>query len=251
VPPGRRRRPAHRLRSRALIDTIVIPRRFRGPAESGNGGYTCGVVAALLGDSAEVTLRKPPPLDRLLIVRRGDARVVVEDGGDPVAEAVPADVSLEVPPPVSLDAAEEAAGRYSGFDRHAFPECFVCGPGRPPGDGLRIFAGPVADRDDVVAAGWTPPPDLADASGLVKPEFVWASLDCPGAFATAAAERGVAVLGRLAARVDSRPTAGEPHVVLGWSLGGVGRKHFAGTALFSAEGELRAVARATWVTPRE
>ena len=40
---------------------IVIDRRFRGPAESGNGGYACGVFAR--GEEAEVTLRLPPPLE--------------------------------------------------------------------------------------------------------------------------------------------------------------------------------------------
>jgi hypothetical protein len=37
---------------------------------------------------------------------------------------------------------------------------------------------------------------------------------------------------------------------MGWPLGAEGRKHYAGTALYTAEGELLGVARATWVEPR-
>ena len=46
--------------------TIVrINRRFRGPPDSGNGGYVCGLVAQALGGSdCEITLHAPPSLDR-------------------------------------------------------------------------------------------------------------------------------------------------------------------------------------------
>src|SRR5689334_13904100 len=43
---------------------IVIDRRFRGPNDSGNGGYSAGLFAlAHGGDVVEVTLRLPPPLE--------------------------------------------------------------------------------------------------------------------------------------------------------------------------------------------
>src|SRR5918996_2619259 len=45
---------------------VMIPARFNGPPATANGGYTCGLVARLLGVDAEVTLRRPPPLDRPL-----------------------------------------------------------------------------------------------------------------------------------------------------------------------------------------
>jgi hypothetical protein len=48
---------------------LRIEERYRGPPDSGNGGYVCGLVAGFLGGSAEVTLRRPPPLDRTLLVR--------------------------------------------------------------------------------------------------------------------------------------------------------------------------------------
>jgi hypothetical protein len=45
------------------MTAITVPHRFRGPSDSGNGGYSCGVIAAHAGNPAEVTLRRPPPLD--------------------------------------------------------------------------------------------------------------------------------------------------------------------------------------------
>ena len=46
---------------------ILIDSRFRGPDDSGNGGYSCGVIAREHGGAElEVTLRLPPPLDEWL-----------------------------------------------------------------------------------------------------------------------------------------------------------------------------------------
>jgi len=39
--------------------------------------------------------------------------------------------------------------------------------------------------------------------------------------------------------------------VLGWPLGEDGRKLYAGTALYTADGELLARARQTWIAPRD
>src|SRR5690348_5738134 len=110
---------------------MLIDRRFRGPATSGNGGYTCGLVAALVGNAAEVTLRVPPPLDVPLRVEGTS----VWAGETLVAEAVPASIEIVAPAPVSFDEATRAA--EPDFDT-PFPECFVCGHARA--DGLRIFA---------------------------------------------------------------------------------------------------------------
>ena len=219
---------------------IVIERRFRGPTESGNGGYTCGLVAGFVDGPAEVTLRLPPPLDRPLdVVRDGDA-VRVLDGGTLVAEAKPVTVDVEPLPPPSFEEAERAA-LPEGDLESPFPECFVCGPHRAAGEGLRIFAGPL--RDGAVAAHWLP------AEPYTGPEFVWAALDCPGAYACGFGDRGVLVLGRLAARVEALPEAGERCVVVAWPLGDEGRKAYAGTALYGEAGRVLGVARATWIEP--
>lgn len=212
----------------------MIARRFRGPRDSGNGGYTCGVLADLVGNPAEVTLRAPPPLDRVL---RYDGERLW-DGDTVVAEGHCVELDVEPPQAVSFDDAVQAATPDLGSP---FPECFVCGHART--DGLRIFAGRVPGRD-VVAASWIP-----DES-LVEPRFVWAALDCPGAYATGVPGRGTVVLGRLAADVRRVPRAGERCVVVGWSLGDEGRKHHAGTALFGETGDVLGVGRALWIEPK-
>lgn len=191
-----------------------------------------------------MTLRVPPPLERPLRVERADDRVRVLDGETLVAEARALPLELEPPEPVPYEVAAARSAAQQDDSNHPFPSCFVCGPGREPGDALRLKPTPVAEGR--VAAPWTP---TAEQAG--RPELVWASLDCPGAFAIDPhLERGVSVLGRLHAHVAAPPAAGEPCVVVGWTLGGEGRKQFAGTALFGEDGRLLGLGRATWILLR-
>jgi hypothetical protein len=218
---------------------LVIDRKFRGPTTSANGGYTCGLLASFLHEPVEVTLRLPPPLERPLEVVTDD-RVELRDGEALVAQAAPVEVELDVPDPISFE--EAAAAALPEGDRDSvFPECFVCGWARD--DGLQIYAGPVEDRD-LVAATWVPSDDV------IASEFVWAALDCPGAYAVQFGERGNPVLGRLAARVEHLPHPGERCVVMAWPLGEEGRKLYAGTALLGEDGRTLGTARATWILPR-
>jgi hypothetical protein len=219
---------------------MIVPGRYNGPPASANGGYACGLVAALLGGEAEVTLRVPPPLDRDLAVVHLGERVEIRDGETLVAVGERTVVDVEVPAPVSLEEAAEASRSYAGFAHHAYPTCFTCGPERA--DGLAIFAGAVAGREGLVAAPWTP---SADAS----PETVWAALDCPGGWAVDDFQREGVLLGRMAARVERLPEPGAPHVVLGWRAGEDGRKRYAGSALLTADGEPIARSRSTWIVP--
>jgi hypothetical protein len=221
---------------------ITLPRRFRGPLTSANGGYASGRLAAFVhADVVKVTLLLPPPLDRTLDVRRERDRVVLLDGDAVVAEAQPSELDLVVPMSVSLGDAETAAERHVRIGDENFSECFSCGI-RAEGDGLRIYAGPVPGREPLYAAPWH--------VREVSPEIVWAAIDCSGAYAVGSAGRGDAVLGRMAARVDRLPAIGSACVVAAWPLGEDGRKLYAGTALFEEDGELLALARQTWIAPR-
>jgi hypothetical protein len=231
----------------ASSTSIVIGSRFHGPPDAGNGGYVCGLLARHVDGDAEVRLRLPPPLQRELHVRQGEnGSVLLCEGDAVVAEARRARLDLDLPAPRSYAEAESARKKYKGFDKHVFPTCFVCGPKRDPGDGLRIFPGPV-DVIGVVAAPWIPDASLADEDGRVRDEFVWAALDCAGGFACEPAEDTAIVLGQLSAHVATEVRAEERCVVLGWRLGSEGRKYFAGTAVFSESGELYAQAKATWI----
>jgi hypothetical protein len=227
------------------VEQIVFDRRFRGPPESANGGYASGVAAGLLGGPASVRLMRPPPLAKPLTVRRDGDRVVVVDT-EPVIAASPHELDIDVPEPVGVDEARRASEGYAGFKIHPFASCFVCGPERAEGDGLRIFPGRVGERN-VLAATWTPTPDLADEAGKVRPEFVWAALDCPGGWSAIGLVERPSVLGTLAARQLGDVIAGQTYVAMGWSTGSEGRKDFVGSALFTAGGELVAEAAATWV----
>jgi hypothetical protein len=152
---------------------------------------------------------------------------------------------------VGLEASKVAAEQYPGHRKHLVPTCFTCGPLRSEGDGLRIFPGSVAGRY-VVAAPWTPSASLGDSNGIVKPEFVWSSLDCPTIWALVlhgqpdTEER--AVTGRLAVELISPIVAGEPQIVMGWKVSESGRTRIAGGAIHSTNGRLLAKARHTLVT---
>ena len=229
-------------------ESINIPARFCGPSTSGNGGYVCGRVARHLAGCACVRLKTPPPLETDLRIEASGSEARLLDGSAVIAEATGAELNLTPPHAPSFAEAGEAAKQYAGFTRHTFPRCFVCGPERTPGDGLRIFPGP-AGRNGMVAAPWIPDASLADTDGAVAPEFLWAALDCPGAFAVMPVpEPGkAAVLGELCARIDEAVNPGEHCVVTGWLLHSEGRKRYAGTAVFNAVGLAAAVARAVWI----
>ena len=220
-------------------NTITIARRYRGPLHSGNGGYSAGLLAGFVDGPAEVTLRLPPPLERPLRVTEVDGTLVLLDGEAIVAEAVPATVELDLPPPPGRAEAADAEKRHVHYGSENFAECFSCG--FRPEDGLCIHVGPV-EGSDLHAAPWT--------AHEVSAPVVWAAIDCPGAYAVGGPGRGEVVLGRMAAHIARLPREGEECVVVSWPLGEDGRKLSAGTALFGAGGEPLAWARQTWIEPR-
>jgi hypothetical protein len=235
-------------------DSLVIPSRFCGPPGSGNGGYVAGRIAAYLDRPVTVTLRRPPPLATPMTIERGGDRTVrIHHGRTLIAEAAasPGGPAPEIPGPVSMAEARAVAGCARYYTDPVFPDCFVCGMGRGPGDGLRIFPGPLAGRP-VWAAPWTPDPSVTDAGGRVRPEVVWAALDCPSGIAAAeaaglAADTAI-LLGQMTASLAALPVAGEQCRVIAWPGSCDGRKLTAGSALAGPDGEVLATARTVWLT---
>jgi hypothetical protein len=245
---------------------IVIPERYRGPPQSGNGGYACGVLSGLLtgghfdladGRAAEVTLRAPVPLDQTIAVRHDADALSAHHGETLIAEAKLVALQMDLPEPASFAEALAARERSPSLkiglhpwlnqQRKGFhPICFCCGAELAPDQGLHVYAADIAGRNQVAAA-WTCHPVFADADGHVPPEILCAALDCPGQFAWLAAGTRTGLLGRLTARVERPVRAGEPCVVVGWAIGQDGRKFFAGTALFDAQGVPCAYAKAVWI----
>lgn len=229
---------------------LVVPARFTGPPRSANGGYVSGRLASFVPthEAAAVTLRVPPPLDTTMAVDRDGDVARLRVGDRLVAEAAPGTLDIDLIELVDYADAQEAATRYPGLASHPFPTCFVCGTEREPGDGLRLFPGPVTGRPDTVAAAWVPHHSLAGGEpDEVAEEFVWAALDCPGGWAVDLAGRPM-VLGRMTAQVDALPVVGDRCVVMGRLLGQEGRKTFTSTTAYDGDGRVLGRAHAVWLT---
>lgn len=230
---------------------LVIVSRFHGPEGSANGGYFAGCVAARAGRTVTVRLLRPPPLDTPLeAVELADGALAIMAGTERVGEARTATLELVPRRAPSYFEAVEASRRYAGFKHHRFPTCFVCGTQRSRGDGMRVFAGPIAQRG-LVAAPWVPDASLDGGGGKVRPEFMSAALDCPGFYAVSPDDR-MMLLGEITVHINRLVHVGERCTVIGWALeGSGGRKHAAGTAVFDEEGEVCGLARALWIQPKD
>jgi len=226
---------------------ITIDSRFCGPPNSGNGGYVSGLLAKAMGVPCQITLHAPPPLDTPLQLLASSEGAELRLGEQLLGSAKPHSFELALPSAIDLNTAAQAQERFRGFEQHNLPCCFVCGTNREPLDGLRIFAGPTEQNEEQVAALWTPDETLADDTGMIASEYLWAALDCPGYFAVRD-QAGLALLGRFAAHIAKPIKAGEQLVVCGWAQHHDGRKHFTGTALFNQQGEALAWAEATWIS---
>src|SRR6187431_3111693 len=110
---------------------LVVAARFCGPPDTGNGGYTAGLLAAgLSGGPVRVTLHQPPPLESAMVLAQEDGVLSATFGGAAFATA------------------RAAQSHYPGLVGHPFPGCFVCGPDRRPGGsdgGMGLHPGPVGD----------------------------------------------------------------------------------------------------------
>ncbi|MDD9969574.1 MAG: hypothetical protein OXR73_25235 [Myxococcales bacterium] len=244
--------------------SIEIQEQFRGPPRSGNGGYVTGVIAGLLmegkraPDAAEVTLRAPVPLDRALSVNGDNACIRVMDDETLIAEALRTSLILEVPEPATFEEAQgarDASASLRVSEHRAFkgqrrvgihPVCFCCGAELAADAGLHVYAAPIPARRQVAAA-WIAPEAYSNPDGTLPEAIVCTALDCPGQFAWLAEGKRTGMLGRMTPCIKQSVRAGEQCVVIGWTMGNEGRKHFAGTALFNERRELCAYAKAVWI----
>ena len=231
------------------MPSFEVDRRFCGPPQSGNGGYVAGRLASFLEVNGAVAVRlfSPPALGKALEVLAIDGGVGLFDGETTVAQARTVELSIEPPTPPSFADARDAAKRFRGFEDRVFPGCFVCGFERQEGDGLRIFPGDT-QADGLFAAPWTPDASLAvEDGGCVGPEFIWAALDCPGAFAFPQPEGKIILLGEMQVEILGDVELGEPCVLTSWKIGQSGRKHTTGSAIYGTDGTCRGVAQGVWI----
>jgi hypothetical protein len=224
---------------------IEIPPQLNGPAGSGQGGYCCGVFASLVRNPAEVTLRSPVPLGKPLVAFNEADSAAVRDGDRLIGEARSKAPQIEVTEPISLEEAGQARCGFVGSTEESFARCFVCGTARE--DSQRVWPGVVEGRR-MVATPWTPTDQWLGEGGIVRPEFVWAVLDCPASFAPLVDDSdAIVMLGRLTVEIRAETPMGEPHLIAAWPIAVDGRKHRTGAALFSADGDVRAVAEAVLI----
>ncbi|MBC7984354.1 MAG: hypothetical protein H7Y02_10925 [Candidatus Obscuribacterales bacterium] len=229
-----------------MAESIIINRRFNGPDHSAHGGYISGLLAAATGASVRVRLYRPPPLDvELQLSARPPDEWRLLDGKETIATAVRTSIYVQVPAPPTYVQAMDASLHFPGFKHSVFPSCFVCGPKRQRGDGLRVFPGPVP-HTTMYAAPWIPSTDLADPNGKVRPEFIWSVLDCPGYFASFT-DAQPALLGEFTVQIERSVHVDEACVIISWPILIEGRKRKVGTALFDEDGERCALGVATWV----
>ena len=231
--------------------TISVAAQFRGPPNSVNGGYACGMMGRLIGGPFTAVLRAPPPLDTpMSLIQSADGVRLESEAGDLIGNARPAEAATipEPPPPPSLAAAIAASPGFPGFHRPFHPVCFCCGDRVDEGVGLRVFTGQLAGAAAGVVAGpWTPNPVFADGEGLVPAEVIWAALDCPGSVSWVVSGGGGGLLGTMTGELIRRPGAGETCIVLAWPIERSGRKMTSGAALFTAAGELLAKSHQVWI----
>ena len=232
-----------------MHQTVTIASRFKGPPNSANGGYACGLLASLIDGPAEASLKAPPPLNtplKLLKTETGEAQLWHES--QLVGMARPASFELEAPAlpnPLTLGGNPvDAPGRPKKFE--PFGTCFVCGNDRDHPDALCLHSRLVEGAPGLVAAPWKLDQAFGNKDGFIEPIFLWAALDCPGYFACAAGE--AALLGRLTGHILAPLKAEGSATVIGWELGASGRKRRCGTAVFDSDGALVAKAEGLWIT---
>ena len=244
-----------------MQDTVVIPSRFRGPPQSGNGGYVSGVFAELLPHqpgAPEITLRSPIPLDRTMTVKKGSSETLGVDVFDDetlIAECRLIDspfFDFIVPPcpdPVQIEAAMPSSLAFTPNINPLLPNqkgfhpiSFCCGVEAEYG--LHVY--PAPHHHGHYAALWKTK-DTWAVDGKVPASFLWTAMDCPAQFAFMNASIRTGLMGRMSAEILALPKAGATLIVSAWTIAVQGKKHFAGAALFDETGEQIARATTLWI----
>ncbi|MFF0499705.1 hypothetical protein ACFYU5_25125 [Nocardia aobensis] len=231
---------------------ITIPTHIHGYPDLAFGGYVAGLLADRVGGEVRVDFRRGVPVRTpVQITDIESGSVLTDSDGTVLAEASPGSVELAVTPPPTWEDAV-VASRDSFAAGRAIPDCYGCGTTNTPGRGLRLYPWRLRDQD-LVAAAWIPDAELAGPGGHLTTENIWSAVDCPGGWA--AIELSGMSPGGLTAALTTRRIgpvrAGEKYLVWSWPIATSGRKHTVGVAISTPKGDLRVLAEALWIEPRQ
>ncbi|MFJ2738447.1 hypothetical protein ACIO3O_02150 [Streptomyces sp. NPDC087440] len=233
--------------------TVVIPPHAYGLPGVGFGGYAAGLLARRFdGGPVKVSFRRPLPLGTALEVRAGTEETYEITDGDGAFVHAQATDAVPLPPRIpTWEEALRAEKEHTLVDSpFASSDCFGCGMGREPGQGLRQNISALPEHA-MVAAAWRPDPALRPGSAPLPTEHVWGALDCPAGWAChlySDAPYGT-VTAYLAAEVLRPMVPGEEYVSFAWKIAHSGRKYLAGSAVATRDGELCAHAESLWLSP--
>ena len=235
------------------MESFTVPKQFCGPPSSGNGGYFCGSVASFFDIPIEVRLKAPPPLDTTMHIQRGADLSAVYAGERLIAQVRPLTESIEPVPMLDLEAASQcsAEGLRGSLINHPFPTCFVCGPQRSEGDGMRVFTGPQEDTS-LYGAKWHAHPAWSSNGTSIDPRYIWSALDCPSsgpAFATSVqADSDIAyVLGTLSVEIKGQVQVGEDYSIVCATDEDHERLYRTRVSLYGKDKSLLAAGYAVWI----
>ena len=246
-----------------ISEQLVVPSRFCGPPDSGNGGWTAGALATHLTrecpdnradewPTVEVSLRQPPPLDSPMLLTEEDGVTSAvlrrcRDRQRPPGARPSCSTSTRCPTTWRWPPRRRTPVTPSTRSRPASPAAPAAT--RATGCG----SSPGSSAVSAVAATWRPDPSLAedfhtyvDTPPRASVAATWAALDCVGGWAGDLTDR-LMVLGRMTARIDTLPVIGEEHVVVGAKRGAEGRKTFTSATLYDADSRIVATAEHIWI----
>ena len=244
-----------------MQDTVVIPSRFRGPPQSGNGGYVSGVFAELLpkhpGQAPEITLRSPIPLDTTMTVKRvssetpeidifnhetliAECRLIDSPFFDFIVPPCPDPVQIEAAMPSSL-AFTQTSTHYCLTKRDSTRSVFVAGS--KPKTGCTSTPHPLTK---VMSPRFGKPKRHGPSTAkYLRHSYgqLWIAL--PNLRYECIHPNGVD--GQDVCGGSRLTTAGATLIVSAWTIAVQGKKHFAGAALFDETGDLIARATTLWI----
>ncbi len=226
---------------------LIVSETFQGIDGIAHGGYLAGMISEDRPEVMQVTLRRPPPLNRPLFVEDGAGQAsLVDRDGQTIMEAAPGDLTANLP---SITAEEVNGEPNPRFERHPYPHCFVCGTEHPNGFNLR-FSTP--DEHGHTLATWIPSGRLIPEIETVPDRFVWAVIDCLSAWSFSDhwddSDWWPAVTGQIAVEIRRPVLRDETHVLVAHPTGREGKRIYVEAAIHDAEGDLCARGESTWIT---